>query len=702
MTEIFTDLDKKAVDTLRVLAADAVEKVGSGHPGTAMSLAPAAYLLFQKVMRHDPSDPEWIGRDRFILSPGHSSLTLYLQLYFSGYGLELEDIQALRTWGSLTPGHPEYGHTDGVEITTGPLGQGLASSVGFAYGQRRLRGLLDPEAEPGTSPFDHNVWVIASDGDLQEGVTSEASSLAGHQQLGNLNVVWDDNKISIEDDTDIAFTEDVMARYEAYGWHVQRVDWLKTGNYAEDIDELNRALTAAKAETSKPSLIALRTVIGWPSPGKQNTGGIHGSKLGEEELVATKEILGFDPDQHFHVDDEIITHARRIGERSAEARAEWDKSYAAWREKHSDSAALFDRLVAGELPPGWEDRLPVFPGGEAVATRAASGKVLNAVAPILPELWGGSADLAGSNNTLIAGEDSFGPQSWSTGKFSAQPFGRNLHFGVREHAAAAITNGIQLSVPLRTYNGTFLIFSDYQRPAVRLAALMGVGSIFVWTHDSIGLGEDGPTHQPVEQLASLRAIPGLDVTRPADANEVAVVWREILKRADRPAGIALTRQGVPTFARGDGEATAEEFGTVEGAAHGAYVLAESVRDGAVAAPDVILIGTGSEVSLAVQARENLAAKGIAARVVSAPCLEWFADQDSAYRESVLPASVKARVAVEAAHPMSWYPYVGDAGRIVGLDHFGGSADYKELYEQFGITAEAVTAAAEDSISAAKN
>ncbi|WP_328821720.1 transketolase [Nesterenkonia haasae] len=702
MTEIFTDLDKKAVDTLRVLAADAVEKVGSGHPGTAMSLAPAAYLLFQKVMRHDPSDPQWIGRDRFILSPGHSSLTLYLQLYFSGYGLELEDIQALRTWGSKTPGHPEYGHTDGVEITTGPLGQGLASSVGFAYGQRRLRGLLDPEAAPGASPFDHNVWVIASDGDLQEGVTSEASSLAGHQQLGNLNVIWDDNKISIEDDTDIAFTEDVMARYEAYGWHVQRVDWLKTGNYSEDIDELNRALSAARDETSKPSLIALRTVIGWPAPGKQNTGGIHGSKLGEEELAATKEFLGFDTEQHFHVDDEVIAHARKVSERGTQARNEWEKTYSSWREDNSDAAALFDRLIAGKLPQGWEDSLPEFPAGDAVATRAASGKVINAVAPVLPELWGGSADLAGSNNTLIAGEDSFGPKTWSTGKFSAQPFGRNLHFGVREHAAAAITNGIQLSVPLRTYNGTFLIFSDYQRPAVRLAALMGAGSIFVWTHDSIGLGEDGPTHQPVEQLASLRAIPGLDVTRPADANEVALVWREILKRTDRPAGIALTRQGVPTFARGTGEATADEFGSVEGAAKGAYVLAEAVRDGVVVDPDVILIGTGSEVALAVDARESLAAKGIAARVVSAPCLEWFAEQEASYRESVLPTAVRARVAVEAAHPLSWYQYVGDAGRIVGLDHFGGSADYKELYEQFGITADGVAAAAEDSISAAKN
>ena len=696
----FTDLDRRAVDTVRVLAADAVEKIGSGHPGTAMSLAPAAYLLFQKVLRHDPSDPQWIGRDRFILSPGHTSLTLYLQLYFSGYGLEIDDIAALRTWGSKTPGHPEYGHTDGVEITTGPLGQGLASAVGFAYGQRRMRGLLDPEAPAGTSPFDHSVWVIASDGDLQEGVTSEASSLAGHQELGNLNVIWDDNKISIEDDTDIAFTEDVMARYEAYGWHVQRVDWLKTGDYVEDIAELHRALTAAQEETSKPSLIALRTVIGWPAPTKQNTGGIHGSKLGGEELTGLKEILGFDPQQHFHVDEEVLAHARSVVGRGADARAEWEETYQAWRAGNTEGAALLDRLVAGELPQGWDQNLPEFPAGDDLATRAASGKVLNALAPVLPELWGGSADLAGSNNTLIAGEPSFVPEDRSTDKFSGNPYGRNLHFGVREHAAAAITNGIQLSTPLRTYSGTFLIFSDYQRPAVRLAALMGIGSIFVWTHDSIGLGEDGPTHQPVEQLASLRAIPGLDVVRPADANEVAAAWREIIRRRNRPAGIALTRQGVPTFARGTGEATAEEFGSTDGVGRGAYVLAEAVRDGATVTPDVILIGTGSEVALAVQAREDLGAKGVAARVVSAPCLEWFAEQDPAYQESVLPQTVRARVAVEAAHSMTWHPYVGEAGRIVSLDHFGGSADYKVLYEQFGITASAVAAAAEESIHAA--
>lgn len=697
---VFTDLDKRAVDTLRVLAADAVEKVGSGHPGTAMSLAPAAYLLFQKVMKHDPSDPTWIGRDRFILSPGHTSLTLYLQLYFSGYGLELDDLKALRTWDSLTPGHPEYGHTAGVEITTGPLGQGLASAVGFAYGQRRFRGLLDAEAPAGESPFDHNVWVIASDGDLQEGVTSEASSLAGHQELGNLTVIWDDNKISIEDDTNIAFTEDVLARYEAYGWHVQRVDWLKTGDYTEDIEELSRALDAAKAETAKPSLIALRTVIGWPAPTKQNTGGIHGAKLGGEEIEGLKKALGFDPEQHFHVDDEVIEHARNIKQRSIETRQEWEKSFQSWRESNAEAAALFDRLSEGRLPEGWESELPEFPAGEAVATRAASGKVLNAVADVLPELWGGSADLAGSNNTIISGSPSFVPNDRSTDKFEGNPYGRNLHFGIREHAAAAITNGIQLSVPLRTYNGTFLIFSDYQRPAVRLSALMGVGSIFVWTHDSIGLGEDGPTHQPVEQLASLRAIPNLDVVRPGDANEVAVAWREVLKRNDRPAGLALTRQGIATFERGAGEATASEFGSVEGAAKGAYVLAEAVKDGAVVTPDVVLIATGSEVELAVEARESLAEKGLAARVVSAPCLEWFAEQDADYREKVIPSSVKARVAVEAAHPMTWHQYVGDAGRIVGLDHFGASADYKTLYKEFGITSEAVVTAAQETISAA--
>ncbi|MDO5492783.1 MAG: transketolase [Nesterenkonia sp.] len=695
--ETFSDADRRAVDTLRVLAADAVEKVGSGHPGTAMALAPAAYLLFQRTMRHDPTDPRWIGRDRFILSPGHTSLTLYLQLYFSGYGLELDDIVGLRSWDSLTPGHPEYGHTAGVEITTGPLGQGLASAVGFAYGQRRMRGLLDPKAAVGESPFDHTVWVIASDGDLQEGVTSEASSLAGHQQLGNLVVIYDDNRISIEDDTEIAFSEDVSARYAAYGWHVQDVDWTKTGEYVEDVDELARALDAAKATTDRPSLINLRTIIGWPAPTKQNTGAIHGSKLGGEELAAVKEFLGFDPERHFVVEDEVIEHSRRVLERCRETRSRWDEQYRAWRDANPENARLLDRLEAGRLPEGWEQHLPEFPSGEALATRAASGKVLNAIGEVLPELWGGSADLAGSNNTLIEASPSFVPEHRQTEKFAGGPYGRNLHFGVREHAAAAIINGIALSTPTRPYAGTFLIFSDYQRPSVRLAALMGTGAIFVWTHDSIGLGEDGPTHQPVEQLASLRAIPHLDVVRPGDPNEVAVAWREVLRRADRPAGLALTRQGVPTFARGDGEASAEEFGSAEGTARGAYVLAEAVRDGEVVAPDVLLLATGSEVQLAVEARESLAAEDVAARVVSMPCQEWFAEQDPQYREAVLPAAVRARVSVEAAHPMGWREWVGDAGRTVGLDHFGASADYQTLYREFGITADAVVAAARESL-----
>ena len=697
---VFTDVDHKAVNTLRVLAADAVEKVGSGHPGTAMSLAPAAYLLFQKVMRHDPADPTWIGRDRFILSPGHTSLTLYLQLYFSGYGLELKDLEALRTWDSLTPGHPEYGHTAGVEITTGPLGQGLASAVGFAFGQRRLRGLMDPDAEAGTSPFDHTIWTIASDGDLQEGVTSEASSLAGHQELGNLVVLWDDNRISIEDDTEVAFTEDVGARYEAYGWHVQRVDWLRTGEYVEDIEELHRALKEAKAETSKPSLICLRTIIGWPAPTKQNTGGIHGSKLGGDELEALKKGLGFDPQAHFAIEDEVLNHARDIAQRSAETHAEWDTQLEQWRKANPERSALLDRLTAGELPENWEENLPAFPAGEDLATRAASGKVLNAIGDVLPELWGGSADLAGSNNTIIENSDSFIPKKRSTGKFTGDPYGRNLHFGIREHAAAAITNGISLSVPLRTYNGTFLIFSDYQRPAIRLAALMGVGSIFVWTHDSIGLGEDGPTHQPIEQLSSLRAIPNLDVVRPADANEVAVAWREVLRHNERPAGLALSRQNLPTFERGEGKATAEQFASAEGAARGAYVLAEAVRDGEIVTPDVLLIATGSEVHLAVEARETLQAKGVAARVISMTSREWFFRQDESYRDEVLPAAVRARVSVEAAASWGWRDIVGDAGRIVGIDHFGASAAYQRLYEEFGITPEAVSQAAEESVQAA--
>ena len=694
-------LDDRAVDTARVLAADAVEKVGNGHPGTAISLAPAAYLLYQKVMRHDPRDTGWIGRDRFILSVGHSSLTQYVQLYLGGFGLELADIEALRTWGSKTPGHPEYGHTAGVEITTGPLGQGLASAVGFAYAQRYERGLFDPEAAPGTSPFDHFVYVIAGDGDMQEGVTSEAGSLAGHQELGNLIAIYDSNRISIEDDTDIAYSEDVKARYEAYGWQVLEVDWLggEGGEYAEDPRALHAAILEAQAETMKPSLIILKTIIGWPSPGKQNTGGIHGSALGADELAGLKRELGFDPEQHFVVAPEVIAHARGLAGRAAADRAEWQRGFDAWAAANPERAALLARLEAGELPEAAREALPVFEAGTSVATRAASGKVLNALAPVLPELWGGSSDLAGSNNTTIAGAPSFVPAHHSTKSWTGDPYGRVLHFGIREHAMAAILNGIQLHGKTRSYGGTFLQFADYMRPAVRLAALMDVPSIFVWTHDSIALGEDGPTHQPIEHLASLRAIPNLAIVRPADANEVSVAWHETLSRHGGPVGLALTRQNVPVFPRGAGAAQAaggaDEFASAEGVRRGAYVLAESPTD----AVDVILIATGSEVQLAVEARERLAAEGIGARVVSAPCLEWFAEQTPEYRESVLPTAVTARVSVEAGLALGWREFVGDRGRSVSIEHFGASADYETLFREFGITADAVIAAARESLAA---
>ena len=689
-------IDDRAVDTARVLAADAVEKVGNGHPGTAMSLAPAAYLLFQKVMRRDPAEHAWLGRDRFILSAGHSSLTQYVQLYLAGDGLELSDLESLRTWGSKTPGHPEYGHTAGVEITTGPLGQGLASAVGFAYAARYERGLFDPDAPAGTSPFDHFIYVIASDGDLEEGVTSEASSLAGHQQLGNLVVIYDSNQISIEDDTNIAFTEDVAKRYEAYGWHVQTVDWKKTGEYVEDVAELHAALEAAKGEAAKPSIIILKTIIGWPSPGKQNTGKIHGSALGAAELAATKEALGFDPERHFVVADDVIEHTRRAGERGAAARSEWQRSFEAWAEANPERKQLLDRLEAGDLPEGVAAALPSFEGGTELSTRAASGKVINALAEVLPEFWGGSADLAESNLTTINGAASFIPTEWSTHEFAGNPYGRVLHFGIREHAMAAIVNGIVLHGKTRAFGGTFLIFSDYMRPAVRLASLMQVPSIYVWTHDSVALGEDGPTHQPIEQLAALRAIPGFTVLRPADANEVAYAWLEVLKRRGGPVGIALTRQNVPVFERGDGEASGDVLASAAGLAKGAYVLAEAPSG----TPEVILIATGSEVQLALTARETLAAEGVQARVVSAPSLEWFDQQDDAYRESVLPASVTARVSVEAGIALSWRPYVGDRGRSVSIEHFGASADYKTLFREFGITAEAVVAAAKDSLASA--
>ncbi len=694
VTELqWAEIDRRAVDTARVLAADAVEKVGNGHPGTAMSLAPAAYLLYQRVLRHDPSDVDWLGRDRFILSAGHSSLTQYVQLYLGGFGLELDDLKALRTWGSLTPGHPEYGHTKGVEITTGPLGQGLASAVGFAYAARYERGLFDPEAPAGTSPFDHFVYVIASDGDLQEGVTSEASSLAGHQQLGNLIAIYDSNQISIEDDTNVAFTEDVAKRYEAYGWQVQTVDWKKTGEYVEDVAELHAALEAAKGETSKPSLIILKTIIGWPSPGKQNTGKIHGSALGADELAATKKVLGFDPEKSFVVADDIIEHTRALAERAAAERAEWQKSFDAWAEANPERKALLDRLEEHALPDGIQAALPAFEAGKDVSTRAASGQVINALAAELPELWGGSADLAESNLTTIKDAASFIPSEWSTHEWSGNPYGRVLHFGIREHAMGAIVNGIVLHGPTRAFGGTFLIFSDYMRPAVRLAALMNIPSIFVWTHDSVALGEDGPTHQPIEQLATLRAIPNFTVVRPADANETSVVWLELLRRHAGPAGIALTRQNIPVFGRGDGTASGDVFASADNATKGAYVLAEAPSG----TPDVILIATGSEVQLAVTARETLAAEGVNARVVSAPSLEWFDEQDAAYRESVLPAAVKARVSVEAGSALTWRGIVGDTGRSVAIDHFGASADYKTLFQKFGITAEAVVEAARETI-----
>ncbi|MFI9065586.1 transketolase [Streptomyces sp. NPDC053429] len=681
-------VDVRAVDTVRLLAADAVQKVGNGHPGTAMSLAPLAYLLFQNVMKHDPADDRWLGRDRFVLSCGHSSLTLYIQLYLAGYGLELPDLEAYRTWGSATPGHPEHRHTRGVEITTGPLGQGLASAVGMAMAARRERGLLDPDAEPGSSPFDRHVYVIASDGDLMEGVTAEAASLAGHQELGDLTVFYDSNHISIEDDTDVSFSEDVPARFASYGWHVQSVDWTATGEYVEDVDALLTAIRAARAETGRPSLIMLRTLIGWPAPTKQNTGKAHGSALGEDEIAATKQLLGFDPTAHFVVEDEVLARTRRAAERGRRAHSAWDEAFAAWRTAHPHRAALLDRLQAQRLPDGWTDALPAFPAdAKGMATRAASGEVLTALAPVLPELWGGSADLAGSNNTTMDGEPSFVPTDRQTKDWKGGPYGRTLHFGIREHAMGAVLNGIALQSLTRPYGGTFLTFSDYMRPAVRLAALMQLPATYIWTHDSIGLGEDGPTHQPVEHLAALRAIPGLDVVRPADANETTACWQTILEHTDRPAGLILSRQNLPVLDRGT-------YAPARGAARGAYVLADA-HDGT--APEVILVATGSEVHIALDARDLLTAQGLAVRVVSMPCREWFAAQPQHYQDEVLPPAVRARVSVEAAVGQGWRDIVGDDGRIVSLEHYGASADYQRLYTEFGITAEAVAAAARDSL-----
>ncbi|TNC21327.1 transketolase [Amycolatopsis alkalitolerans] len=676
--EDWTELDERAVDTARVLAADAVERCGSGHPGTAMSLAPVAYALFQRIMRHDPGDAQWIGRDRFVLSAGHSSLTLYVQLFLSGYGLELDDLKALRKWGSLAPGHPEYGHTQGVETTTGPLGQGLANAVGMAMAARRERGLFDPDAEPGKSPFDHHIYVIASDGDIEEGVTAEASSLAGTQQLGNLTVIYDSNEISIEDDTRIALSENTAKRYEAYGWHVLTVEG------GEDVTGILDAVEQAKAETARPTLIVLRTVIGYPAPTKMNTGKVHGAALGADELAAVKRAVGLDPEQSFQVDAAVLSHTREVADRGRADREKWQLEFDAWAQANPERKALLDRLRNRELPAGWAGGLPTWePDAKGVATRKASAAVLAKLGEVLPELWGGSADLAESNNTTIKGADSFGPAGISTGAWTAQPYGRTLHFGIREHAMGSILNGIVLHGGTRPYGGTFLIFSDYMRPPVRLAAMMGLPVIYVWTHDSIGLGEDGPTHQPVEQLAALRAIPGMSVVRPADANETAHAWKAVLEDPSGPAGLALTRQDVPTLA-----------GTsAEGVARGGYVLAEA----SAGRPEVVLVGTGSEVQLAVEARKILESEGIPARVVSMPCVEWFDRQDRSYQDQVLPPSVRARVVVEAGTAQPWHRFAGDAGEIVSLEHFGASADFKTLFREFGITTEAVVEAARRSL-----
>ena len=682
--EDWSEFDTRAVDTVRVLAADAVQKCGSGHPGTAMSLAPLAYTLYQRVINHDPADVHWAGRDRFVLSVGHSSLTQYIQLYLGGFGLEMDDLKQLRTWGSRTPGHPEVHHTDGVEITTGPLGQGLASSVGMAMAARKERGLFDPEAPAGESPFDHYIYTIASDGDLQEGVTAEASSLAGTQKLGNLIVFWDDNRISIEDDTNIAFNEDVVARYEAYGWHVQTVE------SGEDVVAIEEAVKAAQAETERPSFIRVKTVIGYPAPNKMNTGGVHGAALGDDEVAATKEVLGFDPERSFHIDDEVIAHTRKLRERGAEKHAAWQKKFDEWAASNPENKALFDRMQARELPQDFDAELPVWEPGESLATRKASEATIQALAASLPEMWGGSADLAGSNNTVIKGADSFGPAAITTDMWSAQPYGRNLHFGIREHAMSAIMNGIALHGNTRVYGGTFLIFSEYQYPAVRLGSLMSTDTYYVWTHDSIGLGEDGPTHQPVETLSALRAIPNLSVIRPADANETAQAWAAALEYKAAPKGLALSRQGLPVL-----EGTKEK--AHDGVRRGAYVLVEESKE----TPDVILLATGSEVQLAVAAAKELEAAGTATRVVSAPCLEWFDEQDDAYRESVLPSEVQARVSIEAGIAMPWHKYTGSFGRTISIEHYGASAPAGELFENFGFTTAAVVEAAQESLAAAK-
>jgi len=679
MTSNWSSLDDQAVIVSRALAMDSVQKVGNGHPGTAMALAPVAYTLFQRIMKHDPSDPNWLGRDRFVLSAGHSSLTLYVQLFLSGYGLELSDLQSFRTAGAKTPGHPEFGHTAGVEITTGPLGSGISSAVGMAMAARYEKGLLDPESK--TSLFDHDVWVIASDGDLQEGISAEACSLAGTQELGNLKVIYDDNRISIEGDTHVAFTEDVSMRYKAYGWNVVEIAALSNG----DVDQvlLEKAMLAAQSEKARPSLIRLKTVIAWPAPNAQGTADSHGSALGAEEVAATKKELGLDPEKSFDVPADVLKHAREVVTRGAQLKAKWSAEFSQWEKSNADQAKLLKRLRDRELPADWEKVLPTFESGKDIATRAASGKIINAIATVLPEFWGGSSDLAGSNNTTITDGGSFLPTS--SKMKDANPYGRIVHFGVREHAMGAIINGIALHGLTRSFGGTFLVFSDYMRGAVRLAALMNIPSIFVWTHDSIGLGEDGPTHQPVEHIASLRLIPNFALVRPADANETAIAWREVITR-NKPVGFALSRQNLPVFDR-------NECANADGVARGAYTIWHTSKD-----PDVILIATGSEVHLAIAAARLLAADNIHARVVSAPCLEWFDEQNDSYKESVLPKRIRARVSVEAGVGSGWHKYVGDDGEIISLERFGASASAGTLFKEYGFTAENIVLAAKRTIS----
>nr|WP_223298726.1 transketolase [Candidatus Planktophila lacus] len=670
----WTELDDRAVVIARALAMDSVQKAGHGHPGTAMSLAPVAYNLFQNHLTHDPADPNWLGRDRFVLSCGHSSLTLYIQLYFSGYGVELDDLKSFRTWNSLTPGHPEYGHTAGVEMTTGPLGAGVATAVGMAMAARYERGLLDPDAPVGKSIFDHNIWVICSDGDLQEGVSGEASSLAGTQELGNLKMIYDDNRISIEGDTHVAFTEDVSARYRAYGWKVIEVATKSDGDV--DLLALDAAMVAAEKETLKPTLIRMNSVIAWPAPKARNTAESHGSALGAEEIAATKVLLGLNPEESFAAPADVIAHVRKIKERGAALRADWDKNFATWKSANSDRAALLERLLSKGLPAGWDKELPVFAPGKDVATRKASGDVIAAIAKVLPEFWGGSADLAGSNNTVINSAGSFLPAS--SAMANANPYGRMIHFGIREHAMGSILNGVALHGLSRCFGGTFAVFSDYMRPAVRLAAIMNIASIFIWSHDSIGLGEDGPTHQPVEHLAALRAIPNFDVVRPGDANEVREAWKVILQRR-KPAGLLLSRQNLPVVDRAT-------HGDVALVGKGAYILKE-----ASGSADVVLIATGSEVGVAIATQEILEGQGVSTRVVSAPCLEWFKETDSAYQGQVIPKTAKLRVSIEAGIAQGWRDYIGDSGIAISLEHFGASASAGKLFTEFGFDPDVIAA-----------